>query len=146
MVLVPCGGGGLLSGTALAASVRAPGCRVIGVEPGTADDATRSFRTRTLQTCAHTDTIADGARTPSLGAVTFPMVLALAADMVTVGDDALLRAMRLLAQRMKLVVEPTGVLGAAALFEGRVPVAGQRVGVVLSGGNVELPPCVPVSV
>ena len=146
MVLVPCGGGGLLSGTALAASVRAPGCRVIGVEPGTADDATRSFRTRTLQTCAHTDTIADGARTPSLGTVTFPMVLALAADMVTVGDDALLRAMRLLAQRMKLVVEPTGVLGAAALFEGRVPVAGQRVGVVLSGGNVELPPCVPVSV
>ncbi len=138
LLLVPCGGGGLLSGSAISARELAPGCRVVGVEPEKADDATRSFKTGTLQTVTNPDTIADGARTPSLGALTFPLVRALVHDMVTVSDDEIVRAMRLLWGRMKLVVEPTGALAAAALLEGVVGASGRRVGVVLSGGNVEL--------
>jgi threo-3-hydroxy-L-aspartate ammonia-lyase len=138
LLLAPCGGGGLLSGTALAARVRHAGCRVIGCEPALADDATRSFRTKTLQTTHNPPTIADGARTPSLGRLTFPLVLAHVADMVTVADDELVRAMFLLWERLKLVVEPTGTLAAAALLERRVDAAGRRVGVILSGGNVDL--------
>jgi threonine dehydratase len=135
---VPCGGGGLLSGTALSARALAPGCRVIGVEPAAGDDATRSFRTKSLQTVRNPVTVADGARTTSLGALTFPIVLAHVADMVTVDDIALLRAMFFLWERLKLVVEPTGALAAAALLEGSVDAKGARVGVILSGGNVDL--------
>lgn len=135
-LVVPCGGGGLLSGCAIAAKALAPGCRVIGVEPEAGDDATRSFRTGTLQTVRNPDTIADGARTPALGAVTFPIVLARVEEMVTVPDEALVRAMRLLLERMKILVEPTGALAVAALLEGAVRPAG-RVGVVISGGNVD---------
>jgi threonine dehydratase len=138
LLLVCCGGGGLLSGSALAARSACPACRVIGVEPELADDATRSFRTRTLQRVENPPTIADGARTPSLGRLTFPLVLALVHDMVTVSDAAILRAMRFLWERMKIVVEPTGALAAAALFERAVPVEGRRVGVIVSGGNVDL--------
>ncbi len=137
-LLVPCGGGGLLSGCALAASALSPGCRVIGVEPAAGDDATRSFRTRTLQTVRNPDTIADGARTPSLGKVTFPLVLQYVSDMLTVDDTALLRSMFFLWERMKLVVEPTGALGACALLDKQFDAKGLRVGVVLSGGNVDL--------
>ena len=89
---------------------------MIGVEPAAGDDATRSFRTRTLQTVHNPDTIADGARTPSLGKITFPLVLAHVHDMMTVDDRALLDAMLYLWERMKIVVEPTGALGAAGLF------------------------------
>jgi len=138
LLLVPCGGGGLLSGSALAARRLRPRCRVVGVEPETADDATRSFRTGVLHTVSNPETIADGARTPSLGRLTFPLVRAHVDDMITVSDDDLVRAMRFVWERMKLVVEPTGVLGLAAAFRGRVDVAGKRVGVVLSGGNVDL--------
>jgi threonine dehydratase len=138
LLLVPCGGGGLLSGSAIAAKRLSPGCRVIGVEPEAGDDATRSFRTGTLQTVRNPKTIADGARTPSLGAVTFPLVRQYVDDMVTVSDDDLLRAMRFLWERMKLVVEPTGALGLAAAWKGAVDVSGKRVGVILSGGNVDL--------
>jgi threonine dehydratase len=138
LLLVCCGGGGLLSGSALAAMGRCPSCRVIGVEPALADDATRSFKTKTLQTTHNPPTIADGARTPSLGSLTFPLVLAHVADMVTVTDEALLRAMFFLWERMKIVVEPTGALAATAAFEAAVPVAGCRVGVIVSGGNVDL--------
>jgi threonine dehydratase len=138
VLLVPCGGGGLLTGSALAAGALSPGCRVIGVEPAAGDDATRSFKTGTLQTVSNPDTIADGARTSSLGALTFPLVLRYVHDMVTVDDAALIAAMRRLWERLKLVVEPTGALGAAALFEGRADVKGARVGVILSGGNVDL--------
>jgi threonine dehydratase len=138
VVFVPCGGGGLLSGTALAAARMSPGCRVIGVEPAAGDDATRSFKTRELQTVRNPETVADGARTPSLGALTFPIVLAHVSDMTTVDDPTLLRAMFHLWERLKLVVEPTGALGAAAALYGQLPIAGKRVGVVLSGGNVEL--------
>jgi len=138
LLLVPCGGGGLLSGSAIAARKLSPGCRVIGVEPEAGDDATRSFRTGTLHTVRNPRTIADGARTPSLGAVTFPLVRQYVHDMVTVSDDDILRAMRFLWERMKLVVEPTGALGLAAAWRGAVDVGGKRVGVIVSGGNVDV--------
>ena len=137
-LLVPCGGAGLLSGCAVAARRMLPDCRVVGVEPAAGDDATRSFRTRTLQTVHNPDTIADGARTPSLGRITFPLVLHYVSDMLTVDDHELLRSMFFLWERMKIVVEPTGALGAAALLEKKLDARGMRVGVVLSGGNVDL--------
>jgi len=137
-LFVPCGGGGLLSGCAIAAAALSPGCKAIGVEPEAGDDATRSFRTKTLQTCHNPETIADGARTPSLGKITFPLVLAHVHDMITVSDRELLDAMLYLWERMKIVVEPTGALAAAGLFKGAHDVRGKRVGVVISGGNVDL--------
>ena len=133
------GGGGLISGCALAADALSPGCRVIGVEPEAGDDATRSFKTKTLHKVHNPDTIADGARTPCLGEITFPLVLRYVHDMVTVNDRELLRAMLYIWERMKIVIEPTGALGAAGLFEGKVsPPAGSRVGVIISGGNVDV--------
>lgn len=137
-LFVPVSGGGLISGCAVAADHWSPGCRVIGVEPEAGDDATRSFKTKTLQTCHNPDTIADGARTHSLGKLTFPLVLRYVHDIVTVSDAELLRGMFYLWERMKIVVEPTGVLGAAGLFERGLPVAGKRIGVIVSGGNVDL--------
>ncbi len=138
LLLVPCGGGGLISGCAIAAKHLAPACRVIGVEPAAGDDATRSFRTKTLQTIPVPDTIADGARTTSLGKITFPLVLRYVDDMLTVTDEELLRAMFFLWERMKVVVEPTGALGACALLERKLDARGLRAGVILSGGNVDL--------
>jgi threonine dehydratase len=137
-LFAPCGGGGLLSGTALAANAMAPSCKVIGVEPAAGDDANRSFRTRTLQTVHNPETVADGARTPSLGSLTFPLVLEHVSDMTTVDDPTLLHTMFYLWERLKLVVEPTGALGAAAALSGALPIRGARVGVILSGGNVDL--------
>jgi len=137
-VFVPCGGGGLLSGSAIAAQAMAPGCKVIGVEPAAGDDATRSFKTKQLQTVHNPKTVADGARTPSLGSLTFPLVLQHVSDMTTVDDPTLLKTMFYLWERLKLVVEPTGALAAAAVLENGLPIAGRRVGVVLSGGNVDL--------
>jgi threo-3-hydroxy-L-aspartate ammonia-lyase len=137
-LFVPCGGGGLLSGSAIAAHAMAPGCKVVGVEPAAGDDATRSFRTKQVQTVHNPQTVADGARTPSLGTLTFPLVLHYVSDMATVDDPALLKTMFFLWERMKIVVEPTGALGAAAMLERRASIAGRRVGVVLSGGNVDL--------
>ena len=135
-LLVPCGGGGLLSGSALAVRALAPSCKVVGVEPERADDATRSFRSGELVTIERPDTIADGTRTPSLGKLTFPLVLRHVDDMVTVSEEAIAEAVRFLFERIKLVVEPSGALPVAALLSGAVEVAG-RVGVVLSGGNVD---------
>jgi threonine dehydratase len=133
------GGGGLISGCALAAHALSPGCQVIGVEPEAGDDATRSFKTRTLQKVHNPDTIADGARTPYLGQFTFPLVLQYVHDMATVSDRELLAAMLYIWERMKIVIEPTGALGAAGLFERKVgPPAGSRVGVIVSGGNVDV--------
>jgi threonine dehydratase len=140
-LLVPCGGGGLLSGCAVAASHWSPGCKVIGVEPEAGDDATRSFQSKTLQTCYNPETIADGARTPSLGTITFPLVLHYVHDMVTVSDAELLRSMFWIWERMKIVIEPTGALAATALLEGKLDgrhdYRGRRVGVVISGGNAD---------
>lgn len=139
VLVVPCGGGGLLSGTALSAHALAPECRVIGVEPEAGDDGCRSFRSGVLQRIENPVTIADGARTPSLGVLTFSIIREHVFDMVSVPDEALLRAMRLLWERLKLVVEPTGALGLAAILEGRIQVTGARVGIILSGGNVAFP-------
>jgi threonine dehydratase len=138
LLLVPCGGGGLLSGCAIASKHLNPKCRVIGVEPAAGDDATRSFRTKTLQTVKDPDTIADGAKTPSLGSVTYPLVMKHVDDMTTVTDAELLKGMFYLWERMKIVVEPTGALAATALLEGKVDAQGKRVGVVLSGGNADI--------
>ena len=137
-LLVPCGGGGLLSGSALAAHAAAERCRVIGVEPANADDATRSFRTGRLHHVENPDTIADGARTPSLGRITFPLIRHLVHDMVTVREEDIWAATRFLWERMKLVVEPTGSLGIAALMSGAFAARGARIGVMLSGGNADL--------
>ncbi|HZM35593.1 MAG TPA: threo-3-hydroxy-L-aspartate ammonia-lyase [Burkholderiales bacterium] len=137
-LLVPCGGGGLLSGCAIAAKHLLPKIKVYGVEPAAGDDATQSFAKKRLVTIAVPDTIADGARTASLGKLTFPIVLRYVDDMMTVTDDELTRAMFFLWERMKIVVEPTGALAFAALFTGKIDLKGRRVGIVLSGGNVDL--------
>jgi threonine dehydratase len=138
LLLVCCGGGGLLSGSAIASKSMQPGCRVIGVEPETADDAARSFHARTLHTVHDQITIADGARTPSLGRWTFPLVLAHVDDMITVSEQAIARGVRFAFERLKLVVEPSGALGLAGLGrladEGTLP---PRVGVIISGGNLD---------
>ena len=138
VLLVPVGGGGLISGAALAAAIASPGCRVIGVEPAEGDDGGRSFREGRLVRIETPDTIADGARTQALGELTFALVQRHVTDMTSVPDAALIEAMRFVFERVKLVVEPTGVLGLAALISGAVRAPGQRVGVILSGGNVEL--------
>jgi threo-3-hydroxy-L-aspartate ammonia-lyase len=137
-LFVPCGGGGLLSGSAIAAKGSAPGCRVIGVEPEVADDATRSFRSGELHSVRNPPTIADGLRTPSLGTVTFPLVRQYVDEMVTVSEAEIIEALRFIWTRMKLVVEPSGAVGLAPLLRD----AGSRygsVGVIISGGNVDLP-------
>jgi threonine dehydratase len=138
LLLVPCGGGGLLSGSAIVVRSLSPSCRVVGVEPELADDATRSFRTGILQTVSNPATIADGARTASLGSLTFPLVRQYVDDMVTVSEEDIVAGMRFLWERMKLVVEPTGALAFAAAYRSRISVKGSRVGVILSGGNVDL--------
>ncbi|OGA60524.1 MAG: pyridoxal-5'-phosphate-dependent protein [Betaproteobacteria bacterium RIFCSPLOWO2_12_FULL_65_14] len=137
-LLVPCGGGGLISGCAVAARRLLPDCRVIGVEPAAGDDATRSFKEKKLVKIEVPDTIADGARTTSLGALTFPLVLKYVSEMLTVTDEQLLRSMFFLWERMKVVVEPTGALAFSALHHDKISARGLRVGVVLSGGNVDL--------
>jgi threonine dehydratase len=139
LLLVCLGGGGLLSGSALSARALSPACRVVGVEPARADDGARSFHTGTLHRVHNPPTIADGARTPCLGELTFPLIRELVDDVVTVSEEAIVEAMRFLWERVKLVVEPTGALALAALTSGVVaPTPGSRVGVTLTGGNVDL--------
>ncbi|HEX6037520.1 threo-3-hydroxy-L-aspartate ammonia-lyase [Longimicrobium sp.] len=138
VLMTPCGGGGLLSGSALAARDASPGICIIGVEPELADDATRTFRTGELQTVRNPATIADGLRTPSLGRITLPLVRANVSDMRTVTEDGIVEAMRFLWTRMKLVVEPSGAVPLAALLADPDAFRGMRVGVVISGGNVDL--------
>ena len=137
-LLVPVGGGGLISGCALAAKHFAPGCRVIGVEPDAGNDVFLSFKNRTITRIDVPDTIAYGARTQAPGEVTFPLILQNVEQMLTVPDEALLAAMFRLWERLRVIVEPTGALGAAALFERKLSASAKRVGVLLSGGNVDL--------
>jgi threonine dehydratase len=136
LLLVPCGGGGLLSGCAIAAKGLDAQCEVIGIEPDLADDATKSFHTGTLHTVTNPPTIADGTRTSSLGELTFPLLLQHVDDMKTVGEDAIMEAVKFLFYRMKLVVEPSGALGLAALMS-RIVTPKGRVGVIISGGNID---------
>lgn len=134
MLFVPVGGGGLISGCAVAAKGKNPNCRVIGVEPEVADDATRSFHTRALHTVRNPPTIADGTRTPSLGTLTFPLVLEYVDDMRTVSEDQIKDAVRFAFATLKQVIEPSGALGLAGVLN--TPVQG-RVGVIISGGNID---------
>ena len=136
MLMVPCGGGGLLSGCAVTARTMSPNCRVIGIEPKLADDATKSFHSGKLHTVTNPPTIADGTRTPCLGKVTFPLVLEYVDDMQTVSESAIMEAVKFLFYRLKLVVEPSGALGLAALLSREVQPDG-RVGIILSGGNID---------
>ena len=138
MILTPLGGGGLLSGTALSAHALSPGCRVFGVEPEAGDDGRQSLRAGHVVEIAPPRSIADGALTTRLGQITFPLIQRLVEDVLTVPDAALVRTMGFFAERMKILVEPTGCLAAAAVLEGAAPARGLRVGVVISGGNVDL--------
>lgn len=130
------GGGGLLAGSALAARHLSPGCRVIGVEPERGNDGQQSLRLGRIVSIPVPDTIADGARTTHLGRHTFAVIREQVDDIVTVSDRELARTMRFFAERMKLVVEPTGALAGAAVLQQVVSLAGRRVGVLISGGNV----------
>ena len=138
ILMVPCGGGGLLSGCSIAAKHLSPKCRVIGVEPAAGDDGLRAFRSGKLETIKLPETIADGARTTSLGKITFALIQKHVDDFLTVTDEELVKWMFFLWERMKIVVEPTGALAASALLQGKIDAKGRKVGVVISGGNVDL--------
>ena len=137
-LFVPLGGGGLLSGTLLVAEALAPSCRVYGVEPAAGDDGRRSLATGAIVHIDVPATIADGAQTTHLGAHTFPIIQRAVAEIRTATDDELVDAMRVFAATLKIVVEPTGCLGFAAVRRLAGEFVGQRVGVLVSGGNVDL--------
>jgi threonine dehydratase len=137
-LFVPLGGGGLLSGCLLATQAMQPGCRVYGVEPAAGNDGQQSLRKGELVRIATPQTIADGAQTQQLGQLTFPIIRRAVTDIVTATDAQLVAAMRQFAAIMKIVVEPTGCLGFAGAQSLRADLQGRRVGVILSGGNVEL--------
>ena len=137
-LFTPLGGGGLLSGTALATRARSPETRLYGVEPETGNDGQQSFRTGRIVRIETPKTIADGAQTAYLGNYTFEIIRRDVDDVLTASDAALVTAMRFFASRMKIVVEPTGCLGLAALEQMKDQLRGKRVGVVISGGNVDL--------
>ena len=138
VLLVPLGGGGLLAGSALAASGLAPGCKVIGVEPEAGDDGRQSLRKGEIVHIGVPKTIADGAMVTHLGEHNFEVIKRRVDEIVTVSDAQLVDTMKFFAERMKMMVEPTGCLGAAAALHGAYPVAGKRVGILISGGNVDL--------
>lgn len=138
VLLVPLGGGGLLAGSALAAMGLSPACKVIGVEPEAGNDGQQSLRKGEIVHIGVPDTIADGAMVTHVGEHNFEVIRRRVDDIVTVSDAQLVETMKFFAERMKMVVEPTGCLGAAATLHGVYPVAGKRVGVLISGGNVDL--------
>jgi len=132
------GGGGLLSGSALSARALSPDCKIYGVEPEAGNDGQQSFRTGKIVHIETPKTIADGAQTQHLGQYTFGIIQRDVNDIFTVTDDQLVEAMRFFAERMKMVVEPTGCLAFAGAIAAGKAIAGQRVGIVISGGNVDL--------
>ncbi len=138
VLLVPLGGGGLLAGSALAAMGLSPACKVIGVEPEAGNDGQQSLRRGEIVHIGVPDTIADGAMVTHVGEHNFEVIRRRVDDIVTVSDAQLVETMKFFAERMKMVVEPTGCLGAAAALHGVYPFAGKRVGVLISGGNVDL--------
>jgi threonine dehydratase len=137
VVMAPVGGGGLLSGTALAVHYLSPGTPVVAGEPAGADDAYRSLKAGAIQTNATTQTIADGLLT-SLGDKTFPLIQQYVEDIITVTDEQIVAAMRLIWERMKIIVEPSCAVPFAALLKEKERFAGKRVGIILTGGNVDL--------
>ena len=138
LIIAPLGGGGLLSGCATAAKAMLPACSVIGVEPAAGNDGQRSLRSGEIVHIDTPETIADGAQTLHLGRFTFPVLQRYVEDILTVSDTELVEAMHFFASRMKMIVEPTGCLAAAAVFSGQLDLRGKRVGIILSGGNVDL--------
>jgi threonine dehydratase len=137
-LLVCLGGGGLTSGCALAARALSPGCEVWGIEPEAGNDGQRSLQEGRIVHIDVPRTIADGAQTQHLGELTFEIIRRDVRGIATVSDEALRDAMRFVAERMKLLIEPTGALAVAAALTAAVPVRGRRVGIVISGGNVDL--------
>jgi threonine dehydratase len=137
IVLAPVGGGGLVSGTAISAKGMLPSARVIAIEPAGADDAYRSFTSGEIVPSVNPQTIADGLLT-SLGELTFRVIMDKVDEIITVSEDAIVAAMRMIWERMKIVVEPSGAVPFAAIVENKIDVAGKKVGLILSGGNAEL--------
>jgi threonine dehydratase len=136
-IMAPVGGGGLLSGTALSVRHFLPGCQIIAAEPAGADDAFRSFRTKTLIPSEHPATIADGLLT-SLGKRNFRIIMDNVDDIVTVSEEKIIEAMRMIWERMKIIVEPSSAVPLGAILEGKVEVSGRKTGIILSGGNLDL--------
>lgn len=137
VVMAPVGGGGLLSGTALSTKALLPGARVIAAEPAGADDAFRSFYSKTLHPSVAPKTIADGLLT-SLGSITFELILNNVDQIATVSEEGIIAAMRMIWERMKIIIEPSSAVPLASILENKVDVKGQKVGIILSGGNVDL--------
>ncbi|HBL76332.1 MAG: serine dehydratase [Bacteroidetes bacterium GWF2_42_66] len=137
MVMCPVGGGGLLSGTAISTKALLPGANVIAAEPAGADDAFRSFHQKQRLPSVNPKTIADGLLT-SLGELTFEIVVNRVDDIVTVSEENIVAAMRMVWERMKIIIEPSSAVPLAAILENKVDVKGKRVGIILSGGNVDL--------
>lgn len=137
IVMTPVGGGGLLSGTAIAVSAVSPKTSVIAAEPERADDAYRSFHAGRIIPSDNPDTIADGLRT-SLGDLTFPIIRRYVKEIVTVSEEGIVRAMRSIWERMKIIVEPSAAVPLGALLTKRIGLSGKRIGIILSGGNVDL--------
>ena len=137
IVMAPVGGGGLLSGTAISTKALLPGAKVIAAEPAGADDAFRSFYSKIFQPSVAPKTIADGLLT-SLGSLTFPIILNEVDQIVTVSEESIVAATRMIWERMKIIIEPSSALPLAAILENKLDVKGQKVGIILSGGNVDL--------
>lgn len=137
LIIAPVGGGGLLSGTAVSCHYFAKHTRVIAAEPAQADDAFQSFRKKAFVPSVNPDTIADGLRT-SLGSFTCPIILQYVEDIVTVSEASIVSAMKLVWERMKIIIEPSSAVPLAAIVEGKIAVEGKRVGIIISGGNVDL--------
>lgn len=140
LLFAPVGGGGLLSGSALAAAAKSPGCRVVGVEPETAADANRSWREGTIYTLSKVpQTIADGLRTRFIGEHNLPLMRRYVHDMTTVSEAEIMETLQFVWQRMKMIIEPSSAVALAPLYCGKYEGTGRRVGVIISGGNVEIP-------
>ncbi len=137
IVMAPVGGGGLLSGTAISTKHLLPACKVIAAEPAGADDAFRSFYSKKLIPSEHPKTIADGLLT-SLGERNFAIILDKVDDIVTVSEESIVAAMRLIWERMKIIIEPSSAVPLAAILEGKVDIQNKKVGIILSGGNLDL--------
>jgi threonine dehydratase len=137
VVMAPVGGGGLLSGTALAVRSLSPRTRILGAEPEVADDAYRSLQAGRIIPSDYPETVADGLRT-SLGKLTFPIIQQYVDEIVTAGEAEIIAATRMVWERMKLVIEPSAAVPLATLLTGRAVLGGKRVGIILSGGNVDL--------
>ncbi len=137
ILIAPVGGGGLLSGSALAAHYFSPGTKVIAAEPEQANDAYLSFTTKKFVPSVHPDTIADGLRT-SLGTLTFPVIMNHVHEIVTVSEKSIILAMRFLWERMKILIEPSSAVTFAAIMEHKIDVEGKAAGIIISGGNVDL--------